>query len=95
MRREEIRSGRNPAEDGAHVPFGDNARRDGGGGGTEDNAEALLGFDNSETVVAHRKMPRIVGTRSRFRETSCGAAAQTPEVVSGKRRALAAASCSG
>ena len=54
---QEIRRGGDPAEDGAHVPFGDNARRN--GGVAEDDAEALLGFENSETVVTHRKMPRI------------------------------------
>jgi hypothetical protein len=41
---EEIRRRGDPAENGAHMPFGDDARRDGSVVLIEDDAEALLGF---------------------------------------------------
>ena len=41
---QEIRRRGDPAENGAHMPFGDEARRDGSVVLIEDDAEALLGF---------------------------------------------------
>jgi hypothetical protein len=65
---QEIRSGGDAAENGAHMPLGGNARRYWGMALSNHDAEAPFRLEDAETVVAHCEMPRIVEPACRLEE---------------------------